>query len=119
MSAASNKSDRRDFWHGMSLDLFKNVKELYEQIDSQFQTRTAIDGKGIQMVAFCVYSCGYLACYLHKYPYSKTLPQPTETFTPFLNGDNGKDSNVTALQSVPMSQSRSRALRWCSAVSQS
>lgn len=55
----------------MSYELFNNVRMLYEQIDTQFKLRTNDDGKGVQMAAFCVYSCGFFACYLCKYPNSE------------------------------------------------
>ena len=39
----------RKFWEEMSEELFQNVKELYEQIDTQFQQRSPDDGPGAQM----------------------------------------------------------------------
>ncbi|KAL8338559.1 hypothetical protein RB598_007076 [Gaeumannomyces tritici] len=58
----------RDFWADMSLELFRNVRGLYEQIDAQFKDRRPEDGTGAQITSFCVYSCGILAAYLCKYP---------------------------------------------------
>lgn len=37
------------FWSNMSLELFKNVKLLYEQIETQFMERVADDSLGAQM----------------------------------------------------------------------
>lgn len=37
------------FWSNMSLELFKNVKLLYEQIETQFMERAADDSLGAQM----------------------------------------------------------------------
>ena len=75
------------FWSNMSLELFKNVKLLYEQIETQFMERAADDSLGAQMAVggsnpgvktwialanlsqlFCVFSCGHMATYLCKYP---------------------------------------------------
>lgn len=75
------------FWSNMSLELFKNVKLLYEQIETQFIERVADDSLGAQMAVcgsnpgaplpstqlifpqlFCVFSCGHMATYLCKYP---------------------------------------------------
>ncbi|KAK3394123.1 hypothetical protein B0H63DRAFT_36844 [Podospora didyma] len=63
------------FWARMSLDLFRNVRDLYEQIETQYADRSAEEGMGAQMAAFCVYSCGFLACYLYKYP--GICPEPS------------------------------------------
>jgi len=60
-----------DFWSQMSTDLFSNVKELFDQIDTQFKERSPGEGTGAQMSAFCVYSCGIMATYLLKYPHSQ------------------------------------------------
>lgn len=56
------------FWNDMAQELFRNVKELYEQIQIQYGDRAPDEGPGAQMAAFCVYTCGFLACYLCKYP---------------------------------------------------
>lgn len=76
----------QNFWSNMSLELFKNVKLLYEQIETQFMERVADDSLGAQMAVsgsspgsiiyrpansfqlFCVFSCGHMATYLCKYP---------------------------------------------------
>jgi hypothetical protein len=73
ISAASGEPDPglRRFWAQMSLELFSNVRTLYEQIDTQFKARTNENGRGVQMMAFSVYSCGFFACYLCNYPNSK------------------------------------------------
>ncbi|ORY67603.1 fungal-specific transcription factor domain-containing protein [Pseudomassariella vexata] len=53
----------------MAGELFENVRQLYEQVDAQFNDdRTAEERVGSQMAAFCVYSCGLLATYLCKFP---------------------------------------------------
>ncbi|KAI7784670.1 hypothetical protein LA080_009607 [Diaporthe eres] len=62
------------FWSNMSLELFKNVKLLYEQIETQFMERAADDSLGAQMALFCVFSCGHMATYLCKYP--NVCPDP-------------------------------------------
>ncbi|KAK0733686.1 hypothetical protein B0T26DRAFT_631339 [Lasiosphaeria miniovina] len=62
------------FWARMSLELFRNVKDLYEQIETQYGDRSPEEGTGAQMAAFCVYSCGFLAGYLCKYP--NVCPEP-------------------------------------------
>lgn len=50
MIAADQTQDRlREFWTKMSLDLFNNVKELYDQIDTQYSQRTGDEGMGGQM----------------------------------------------------------------------
>ncbi|KLU92072.1 hypothetical protein MAPG_11019 [Magnaporthiopsis poae ATCC 64411] len=64
----------RDFWADMSLELFRNVRGLYEQIDAQFKDRRPDDGTGAQITSFCVYSCGMLSAYLCKY--SNICPDP-------------------------------------------
>lgn len=37
------------FWSNMSLELFKNVKALHEQIDTQFMERSPEESLGAQM----------------------------------------------------------------------
>ncbi|KAL2255295.1 hypothetical protein VTK26DRAFT_3666 [Humicola hyalothermophila] len=65
-----DKSDPKltDFWAKMAHELFRNVYALYEQIETHYAERSPEDGPGAQMAAFCVYSCGFLACYLCKFP---------------------------------------------------
>ncbi|GKT69360.1 hypothetical protein ColTof4_01783 [Colletotrichum tofieldiae] len=58
---------RRAFFAHMSDDLFRNVRELYEQVDAQFSVRSPEEGVGAQMASFCVYSCGLFSTYLVKY----------------------------------------------------
>lgn len=56
------------FFSAMSTELFRNVRELFEQIEAQFSSRSADESVGAQMAAFCVYSCGLFSAYLCKYP---------------------------------------------------
>lgn len=39
----------RGFWSNMALEVFKNVRELYEQIDTQFMDRAPDEHLGAQM----------------------------------------------------------------------
>lgn len=55
----------------MSDDLFRNVRELYEQVDAQFSVRSSEEGVGAQMASFCVYSCGLFSTYMVKYKNSR------------------------------------------------
>lgn len=61
---------RLHFFTTLSSDLFRNVEELFVQIDAQFTDRTPDESVGAQIAAFCVYSCGLFATYLCKYPAS-------------------------------------------------
>ncbi|ROW10394.1 hypothetical protein VMCG_01645 [Cytospora schulzeri] len=65
------------FWSNMSLELFKNVKLLHEQIETQFLERAPDDSLGAQMALFCVFSCGHMATYLCRYP--NVCPDPSIT----------------------------------------
>lgn len=56
------------FFSTLSLDLFRNVHGLYEQIEAQFTDRTPDESVGAQIATFCVYSCGLFSTYLCKYP---------------------------------------------------
>ncbi|KAJ6786287.1 hypothetical protein PWT90_00827 [Aphanocladium album] len=56
------------FFSDLALDLFRNVRDLYEQIDAQFTDRTPDESVGAQIASFCVYSCGLFSTYLCKYP---------------------------------------------------
>lgn len=69
----TNEKDpqRRAFFSHMSDDLFRNVRELYEQVDAQFSVRSSEEGVGAQMASFCVYSCGLFSTYLVKYKNSQ------------------------------------------------
>lgn len=62
----------------MSTELFRNVRELFEQIEAQFSSRSPDESVGAQMAAFCVYSCGLFSAYLCKYPECKSA-SPTVT----------------------------------------
>ncbi|KAM7220089.1 hypothetical protein V8F06_004603 [Rhypophila decipiens] len=77
MSATANKSDPKlkMFWIQMSRELFINVRDLFEQIDTQYADKSPEEGMGGQMAAFCVYTCGFLSCYLYKYP--NLCPEPS------------------------------------------
>ena len=47
----------RAFWSNMALEMFKNVRELYEQIDTQFIDRAPDEHLGAQMAVsalFCL-----------------------------------------------------------------
>lgn len=57
------------FWSTMALELFQNVRDLYDQIDTQFLERLPDESVGAQMASFCVYSCALLTVYLIKYPH--------------------------------------------------
>ncbi|OAA77629.1 chitinase 1 precursor [Akanthomyces lecanii RCEF 1005] len=56
------------FFSTLSLDLFRNVHGLYQQIEAQFTDRTPDESVGAQIATFCVYSCGLFSTYLCKYP---------------------------------------------------
>ncbi|KAH8887379.1 hypothetical protein GQ53DRAFT_656048 [Thozetella sp. PMI_491] len=55
------------FWEAMATDLFGNVQELYEQIDSYFSMRAKEEGFPAILV-FSVYTCGSLLSFLWKFP---------------------------------------------------
>lgn len=42
-------SELQTFWSNMSMELFKNVKLLHEQIETQFMERAPDDTMGAQM----------------------------------------------------------------------
>ncbi|KAL2753952.1 hypothetical protein ACRALDRAFT_2108436 [Sodiomyces alcalophilus JCM 7366] len=58
---------RRSFFARMSDDLFRNVRDLYEQIDVHFAAHGKDKSIGAQIASFCVYSCGLFSKYLCKY----------------------------------------------------
>ncbi|KAH8653222.1 hypothetical protein BGZ60DRAFT_460984 [Tricladium varicosporioides] len=60
-------ADITTFWQQMSLELFTNLKQLYEAIDTFFSLRSRDEGYPAMLV-FCVYVCGSLASYLWKWP---------------------------------------------------
>ncbi|KAK4242014.1 hypothetical protein C8A03DRAFT_11752 [Achaetomium macrosporum] len=68
---SDDKSDqeRTAFWLDMAHQLFGNVNLLYEQIEAHYTNKSPDEGPGTQMAVFCVYSCGFLACYLCKLPH--------------------------------------------------
>ncbi|KAL2136412.1 hypothetical protein VTI74DRAFT_3846 [Chaetomium olivicolor] len=68
ISHHKSNSDLTAFWTDMAHKLFWNVNALYEQIDTHYADRSPDEGPGAQMAAFCVYSCGFLACYPCKFP---------------------------------------------------
>lgn len=91
ISLDQSDAQLQTFWSNMSLELFKNVKLLYEQIETQFMERAADDSLGAQMAVcgsnpdylidpanlpqlFCVFSCGHMATYLCKYPNGLSHP---------------------------------------------
>ncbi|KAH8707403.1 putative transcriptional regulatory protein PB1A11.04c [Beauveria bassiana] len=64
----SKQTRQQPFFSNLSLDLFRNVRLLYEQIEAQFTDRTPDESVGAQIASFCVYSCGLFSTYLCKYP---------------------------------------------------
>lgn len=85
---------RRAFFANMSDDLFRNVRELYEQIDAQFSVRSSEEGVGAQMASFCVYSCGLFSTYLVKYRNSE-YPDAVKVTT-WLTNLVCSDKNIVA-----------------------
>ncbi|TQV92119.1 chitinase 1 precursor [Cordyceps javanica] len=63
------------FFSTLSLELFRNVRWLYQQIEAQFTDRTPDESVGAQIASFCVYSCGLFSTYLCKYP--EICPDPS------------------------------------------
>ncbi|PHH80997.1 hypothetical protein CDD83_3655 [Cordyceps sp. RAO-2017] len=69
---------KQAFFSDLSRELFRNVRQLYEQVDAQFTDRTPDESVGAQIAAFCVYSCGLFSTYICKYPHicqDKSLAQ--------------------------------------------
>ncbi|ROT40913.1 hypothetical protein SODALDRAFT_343122 [Sodiomyces alkalinus F11] len=58
---------RRFFFAHMSDDLFRNVRDLYQQINVHFSAHGKDKSVGAQIASFCVYSCGLFSTYLCKY----------------------------------------------------
>jgi len=87
----SSPSDQNEkFFDDISLQLFKNLTGLYQQIDAQFTDRTPDESVGAQMAAFCTYSCGLFSTYLVKYPRSTSLSFPVPFPVVFtVSTDNG------------------------------
>ncbi|KAK3311396.1 uncharacterized protein B0T15DRAFT_548868 [Chaetomium strumarium] len=77
ISDDKSNADRTAFWLDMARQLFWNVNLLYEQIEAHYTDKPPDDGPGTQMTVFCVYSCGFLACYLCKFPHM--CPNPAIT----------------------------------------
>ncbi|KAK4155157.1 hypothetical protein C8A00DRAFT_42210 [Chaetomidium leptoderma] len=63
------------FWGDMALKLFWNLNTLYDQIETHYSHKSPEEGPGAQMAAFCVYTCGFLACYPCKFP--NICPDPS------------------------------------------
>ena len=52
------------FWKKMSVELFNNVDQLYEQIETQYTERTGDDGMGGQMaVSGAITNCSLVGFY--------------------------------------------------------
>ncbi|KAH6651822.1 hypothetical protein BKA67DRAFT_537674 [Truncatella angustata] len=63
----------------MGGELVENVRMLYEQVDAQYANdRPSEEKVGSQMATFCVYSCGLLAAYMHKFPQLDPRRHPDE-----------------------------------------
>jgi hypothetical protein len=60
------------FFRKMALHLFQRVRFLHTQIKTHFGGPAPPESTGAQMAAFCVYSCGLLACHLCKCPQRKS-----------------------------------------------
>ncbi|KAL1892884.1 hypothetical protein Sste5346_006777 [Sporothrix stenoceras] len=77
MLAEKGPKQQQEYWRTMSGELFRNVKDLFTQIDCWIEEREPGDGTGAQLAIFCVYSCGLMAAYLCKYP--KLCPDAATT----------------------------------------
>ena len=64
---------RQAYFSEVSLELFDNVRGLFNQIDAQFTGCTPEESVGDQMAAFCVYSWGLFSIYLCRYPDSTSF----------------------------------------------
>lgn len=49
MSASNSDPKLQAFWMQMSRELFMNVRDLYEQIDTQYADKSPEEGMGGQM----------------------------------------------------------------------
>lgn len=49
LSDDKSQPERTAFWTEMSRQLFSNVRDLYEQIDTQYNERSPEEGPGAQM----------------------------------------------------------------------
>ena len=63
--------DQHFFYRELSEVLFKDVRDLYIQVEAQFTNRHPEDSVGAQIASFCVYSCGLFSVYLVKHPWGK------------------------------------------------
>ncbi|KAF4509886.1 hypothetical protein G6O67_001823 [Ophiocordyceps sinensis] len=63
------RREKHAFFCDLSKELFRNVRQLYEQVDAQFTDRTPDESVGAQIASFCVYSCGLFSTYICKYPH--------------------------------------------------
>ncbi|KAK4125029.1 hypothetical protein N657DRAFT_570301 [Parathielavia appendiculata] len=77
ISHDKSNPDMTAFWGDMARKLFWNVNMLYEQIETHYADKSPEEGLGAQMAAFCVYTCGFLACYACKFP--DICPDPSIT----------------------------------------
>lgn len=68
------RREKHAFFCDLSKELFRNVRQLYEQVDAQFTDRTPDESVGAQIASFCVYSCGLFSTYICKYPHSESRP---------------------------------------------
>ncbi|KAK9777364.1 putative Zn(2)-C6 fungal-type domain-containing protein [Seiridium cardinale] len=79
----ATRSNPRDqtvrMYRKMGEELVENVRMLYEQVDAQYtDDRPSEERVGSQMATFCVYSCGLLAAYMHKFPHLDPHRHPEE-----------------------------------------
>lgn len=70
LTLTSKDQQTQAFFANVSLELFLNVRQLFNQISAQFTSRSPDESVGAQMAAFCVYSCGLFSTYLCRYPNS-------------------------------------------------
>lgn len=77
LTLTSKDEQKQAYFSNLSLELFHNVRRLFDQIDAQFTRRSPDESVGAQMAAFCVYSCGLFATYLCRYP--NICPDPMIT----------------------------------------
>ncbi|KPM34051.1 hypothetical protein AK830_g12522 [Neonectria ditissima] len=77
LTLGSKDEHRQAYFSNLALELFQNVRRLFDQIDAQFTDRNPDESVGAQMAAFCVYSCGLFSTYLCRYPH--ICPDPMIT----------------------------------------
>lgn len=68
---SASDHNKQFFFRQLGTQLFRNVTELYIQIDAQFTNRDPEESVGAQIASFCIYSCGLFAIYLCKHPHCK------------------------------------------------